>query len=305
MAGDREADSLVQHFDVAKPDYAVHAEQQTQSAAKQHDHDAMGLKSGSVEGIHKTSAAASKDAQDSRDATAERKAKQQISDALFLELLRSGDLDTYIAENVFGGKSDAEITDIVAMIEAETGQSFESYSRNILGNDMPTRSTGESDVDYNRRVVIAVSSEILDGQGNVLPQYENDPLAKYIKREASYIELIERRDGLNAVNPNNIAPAIEAKTEVGNLAAANYDSSDLLGDGLNNSTLSGIGTDIQDRTTDTSMEALTDNSSGFGAALAMSSEMLNTGFKTAAAPPVEGAKIAPEQSVEIKPVLPA
>jgi len=303
MVGLEEHGGLMLRFAEAKPEHTLHAEKQSKLTTNQRINDEMGLKSGSVEGIHKTSAAATKDAQDSRDAQAERRGKQQISDALFLELLRTGELDTYIAENVFGGMNDAEINNIVSMIETETGQSFGSYSRGILDQDMPTRSNGESDVDYNRRVVIAVSAEILDGQGNVLPQYENDPLAKYIKREASYIEIVEHRDRINAANPNGIAPTADATATVSEIAATNYDAGDILRDGLVNDELGRTSRDIQDEARDASMDALPDNSSGFGA-LSMASMTLNENFEAASVLSVENTEIAQEPTVDLNPVTP-
>lgn len=80
--------SLVDSFAVAKPDYVLHADKQTQEAVKKLDDDQAGLKSGSIESIHKTSAAASKEAQGSAQEKAEEEAKQLAEDQMFLALLQ-------------------------------------------------------------------------------------------------------------------------------------------------------------------------------------------------------------------------
>ena len=108
-------------------------------------------------------------------------AKAQHEDALFLLLLNNGNVAEFIADAVFDGMSDAEIADVVADIEAETGMSFEEYAEGILGDDMPERKPGESDDDYNRRVLKAITVEIYDPETEGLKdKYKNDPGAQVI-----------------------------------------------------------------------------------------------------------------------------
>lgn len=164
----------------AKPDYIRHADEQTRISIKKNDDDIMGLKSGSRESIHKTTAAATIDAQDSRDEKAERKSKQLVDDAMLIALLNSGDLDNFVAESIFGGMSDTEVAGFVSQIEDETGRSFEDYAKEILGEDMPQRRAGESEVDYNRRVLTALGDEVLNDDLTVKAGYENDPIAKFV-----------------------------------------------------------------------------------------------------------------------------
>ncbi|WP_299810430.1 hypothetical protein [uncultured Roseibium sp.] len=210
----RAVDTLGDFAEAAKAISAPGAQQsdkqfaieQAAKIVKEHDDIQHGLKSGSIESVHLTTAAASKEAQGSAQENSERKAKEQYEDAMFLALLNSGDLDAYVAENIFGGMSDAEVTDVISMIEAETGRKFEEYAENFLGDDMPERVPGESDADYHRRVLIAVTDEVLNDDLTIKAGYENDPLARFVNnhevtqharektREADQIALREGAD---------------------------------------------------------------------------------------------------------------
>ncbi|GFE49017.1 hypothetical protein So717_07700 [Roseobacter cerasinus] len=169
-------------------DYKQHATISDAIFRKTDDYNQAGLKGGSVENIHKTSALATKDARNSPEQEAVRKSKRQYDDTLFLALLQRGDLDNFVAEKTFSGMSDAEINDVVAQIEAESGQSFEDYAKDILGENMPERRPGESDADYNRRVLTAVAEEVLNDDLTFKPGYENDPIARIIRRSEVYKE---------------------------------------------------------------------------------------------------------------------
>jgi len=173
--------ALMDRFSAAKPDYVLHAEHTTAETIKLRTHEEAGQKSDSIAGVIKTAAAAARSAQESVHDRAERQSKQRYDDMMLLALYQNGDLDTFIAENVFGGMNDTEIMDVVSMIESETGKSFEDYARDILGDQMPDRIPGESDADYNRRVLILVADEVLEDDLSIKSGYENDPLAKFLQ----------------------------------------------------------------------------------------------------------------------------
>ena len=116
-----------------------------------------------------------------RNETAEKEEKERAKDSFLLALLANGDLDLWVAENIFGSMNDEEVMDLVSIIESETGMSFEDYARNILGDDMPERRPGESDADYNRRVLTAVGDVVLEDDLSIRPGFENDPLARFIQ----------------------------------------------------------------------------------------------------------------------------
>lgn len=189
--------------------------------------------------------------------------KQRTDDELFLMLLRNGELDSYIADQIFDGMSDTEITDLVAQIEAETGKSFEDYASDILGDDMPQREPGESDVDYQRRVIKAVAVEIMDEHGRIKPGYEDDPLARRIRREEIYQEVKAFTDRTNAEVGANDTPTERQANDVTNKSLGSYANSEVLGNGLENSHLSNIGTDIQDDSTDAGLSSVSETDSSF------------------------------------------
>lgn len=89
--------ALIERFAAAKPDYILHAEKVAQVNAVQHENDLAGQKSGSVESVQLSSAAASKNAHDSTGDKAEKAAKQRAADMLLQALLNQiADLDVEI-----------------------------------------------------------------------------------------------------------------------------------------------------------------------------------------------------------------
>ncbi|MEL6172439.1 MAG: hypothetical protein AAFR02_10585 [Pseudomonadota bacterium] len=188
-------------------DYKQYAAESAKVAAFQQTAIEAGMKSDSIAGVIKTAAAAAKSAQESIHDRAEQQSKQRFDDMMLLALYENGGLDTFIAENVFGGMNDTEIMDVLSMIEAETGKSFEDYAREILGEQMPDRMPGESDADYNRRVLILVADEILEDDLSIKPGYENDPLARFLQDQ----EITkEARAVVSAHNANAKTLGVEA-----------------------------------------------------------------------------------------------
>jgi len=262
----------------------------------------MGMKTGddaTVAGVIKNAAAAAKSQQGDAQEQSEKKAKEQYDDALFLALLNNGDLDNYVAENIFGGMSDVEIADVVSAIEIETGLSFEDYAENILGDDMPERTSGENDTDYHRRVLTAVADEILEDDLSIKVGYENDPLVKIIKRDAIFQDAKAFVDQTNELVPAHATPDAGTTNTVIEKAEEGYGISDTLGRDLENDTLPGAGTGVQDRSTD----PVVDTASDMGALFA-ARETFNKDFKTATAEPVDVEEAAPQASPDIKPVVP-
>ena len=185
-------------------------------------------------------------AQDAREKTAS-------DDMLFFLLLSGGNIAEYIADQVFGDMSDAEVAEVVAEIEAKTGKSFDAYAQSVLGDDVPARKPGESDADYQRRVLQAVAEEIIDPvTGEIKPEYQNDPLAAYIVREDKYIEITGKVAVYNTQleqgkSPEEIRSALKADAD------KDYGAADVAGNLIDASTLSGTATESQDGHTDASL----------------------------------------------------
>jgi hypothetical protein len=148
---------------------------------------------------------------------AEKRAKQDAEDwAFYLTLMQDGQVGHYIANEIFDNKSDWEIFQIVAEIEAVTGDSFENYAKSILGEDnVPERLDGESDADYQRRVLKAITAEILNPRtGKIKPQYADDPVANIIRDHKAYQHTVAKTSEIeNRLNHGDIT-LNEAKQEV-------------------------------------------------------------------------------------------
>lgn len=109
--------------------------------------------------------------------------KKSDTDAVaFLALLDAGDLDYFIADEIFGGMSDVEVAEFVAKIEAETGQDFMEYAEDVLGEGaIPDRLPGEDDIDYQRRLLVAIGDEVLNDDLSIKPEYGYDPVARFVR----------------------------------------------------------------------------------------------------------------------------
>ena len=148
---------------------------------------------------------------------AEKRAKQDAEDwAFYLNLIQDGQVGHYIAGEIFDNKTDWEIFQVVAEIEAATGDSFENYARSILGEDnVPERFDGENDAEYQRRVLKAIAVEILNPRtGQIKPQYADDLVAKIIRDDKAYQHTVAKMAEIeNYLNRGDITLK-EAKQEV-------------------------------------------------------------------------------------------
>ncbi|MDA5556184.1 hypothetical protein [Shimia sp. MMG029] len=299
-----EQGSLIERFGAATPDYVVHAKLTSEKQAKEHDDDLAGQKSGNRENMLLSSAAATKDAQDTRTDKAEQESKRQYDDAMFMALLNNGGLDSHVAGNTFGGMSDEEVLDVVAEIEAETGKNFEDYAKDILGDNMPERVSGESDADYQRRVLIAVGEEVLEEDGITFKEgYENDPIARIIRRSEVYQDALDFNKNMNAEVSATATVSEEHNYAVEAESNKGYYSSEALGNGLENEELSRVASNVQDEKRDSGLDTLSDNSSGFGAALALASDTFNGEFENAAAQPLDTETVSPGSAPDTTPAL--
>lgn len=169
--------------------------------------------------------------QDGKSAKGRKQARAD-TDAFYMALMQEGAFGGFVASEVFGGKSDAEIAGIVSEIEDRTGMSFTDYAAKILGPDAVQRLPGESDADYHRRLVMAIAEEIIDPKtGQVKPKYADDPMATIILRDATYRRIMDRVAGLNAgLSPSEAEAAISDLTEAG-YASAKHAAIRVEGDG--------------------------------------------------------------------------
>ena len=210
-AGRRES-PLTSDFEAAtKASEAVEARRQY--------HDFHGQLSGAVEGKILHSAAAAVEAGQTAKAAEKRRAKRQKYQDLLFELLRLGELDTYVAETVFAGMSADDIIATVSAIETETGQSFEDYAANILGTDMPERGLNEDLTEYHQRVLTAVADAALNDDLTIKPGFEDDPLVQIIVADQIY------QDALSEVTDSK-AEMKELDQAIDTSPAAQADNSD-------------------------------------------------------------------------------
>jgi len=166
----------------------------------------LGFQSGNIDGVMLTSAAASENARGINTRRAAQQ-KQQRADADFIrELYQLGELDTFIAENVVMSMNDIEVVDTITAIEEHTGQGFESYAHDVLGAKMPDRRAGESDDDFNRRVLILLADEMLNDDLSIKPGFEDSPLVQILKDDAAYwdaLDIVQSRDPRAVVNADS------------------------------------------------------------------------------------------------------
>ena len=136
----------------------------------------------------------------------EKVAREKTSELMnFLELIADGDYGGFMADGVFGSKSDAEIEQFVSEYEAG-GRSLEADAQAILGDDMPERMEGESQADYHRRLLQAVTKEAFDEHGNIKPEYADSPLVEHISRDEDFVRMdrVYRKVREEGPTPENI-----------------------------------------------------------------------------------------------------
>ncbi len=206
-----------------------------------------------------------------------RAARQAYKEALLATLMDQGGLPAYIADQVFGQMDDQEIAEVVEDIEAATGMEFQDYAATILGEEDAQFQPGESLEDYRRRILDAITLEVLGPDGKVRPQYANDPVAGIILDNENYHEAMARVESWQAreaggENDAEIAQDVDRETD-GEFAAG-----DLAGHTLEGPQAVDAGTVNQYDEIDNALasaEAQADNNGGFGAMTGFSS--LNTG----------------------------
>jgi len=159
-----------------------------------------------------------------------RKARERMdADIFYLALINSGQFGGYIANEVFDSKSDWQIFDIVSEIETKTGMRFEDYAAKILGTEAAQRMDGESDADYNRRVLKSLADEMLEADGSIKAQYTDEPLADIIRGDAAYQKIMH-----DILQINREGPSREASALVTAYKNAGYETTELGGEKVNN-----------------------------------------------------------------------
>lgn len=176
--------------------------------------------------------------------SAEKKAVRRAYEEAVLHALQSGDIGSFMANEIFGDMSDAEINDLVAEIEAETGMPFEDYTADILGEDAAARLDGETLTEYRQRMLIALGAEMLDEDG-IKPEYEDDPLAQFIQNDRRYQELTTEIAHLKAISADQEASQEQIEL-TGDIAARDADAADHLGYQVDNAALKDVATVGQD-----------------------------------------------------------
>ncbi|MEM7663979.1 MAG: hypothetical protein AAF292_17180 [Pseudomonadota bacterium] len=113
-------------------------------------------------------------------------------------IIEDGELAGYMADKIIGAKSNADIADMVSRIKAKTGLTLQEYAAGIIGADDALRRPGETEAHYNRRIITAVTAEIIDpATGRIKKQYENDVLAQIILADEAYRDILASVDRIN------------------------------------------------------------------------------------------------------------
>lgn len=164
--------------------------------------------------------------------SASKRAAERAYTEAMLQAIQSNSFGAYVAEQVFGSMNDREVSEIVARIEAETGDSFESYARRILGDEAVQREPGESREDYHRRLLMAVTEEIVvtspTGEGAIIkPEYADDPMAQILVTSDVYQEIVADLQRID--ESDNTA---EAERLIQQAAEQSYMTADLAGSRL-------------------------------------------------------------------------
>lgn len=242
----------------------------------------------------------------------QRAAERAYEEAL-LHALQTNALGAYIAEEVFGDMSEAEIDDIVAEIEATSGQSFEAYARGILGDEEVQRLPGESDADFRRRILGKITEEIIDPEtGEIKPQYANDPLAQIIQGNEAYQTIVRDLQALNAQVAEHGKTA-ETDRLVERTAGQGYAQADVTVLTVEDSDYKTRSKDIQDAQRDGVMDSAekTERNTGFFAALGepsaaeVAARKAHEEFNSVAPPqPADGPRMEREVAAPIPPSKP-
>lgn len=178
------------------------------------NHD--GVISGNRAGIRSGLAERVADAKESKTARSTRDAERANDTAFYLALMQEGAFDGYIAENVFGGMSDDEVGNLVDEIERTYGGSFEEYAAEILGEDSIAQLPGESDADYQRRLLQEIGEAVLNEDGTIRAGFEDDPVARFIQNHEFYqksMEAVADREQRLATGQSTIAEVVQETVE--------------------------------------------------------------------------------------------
>ena len=155
----------------------------------------------------------------SRTETAEAKRKRAAARLLreIQEIIRAGEMASFVADHVFDAKSDSQIADIVAQIETKTGLTLANYAAGIIGVKAVERRPGETDAQYRRRILGALGEEIIDPRtGRIKPEYADDPLAQIIAADDAYQSIMADVARINRGD-------VDAKALVTKFADAGYE----------------------------------------------------------------------------------
>ncbi|MEM7290510.1 MAG: hypothetical protein AAF412_09130 [Pseudomonadota bacterium] len=287
----------------------LHSKEMSERASAKVQEELLGLPGGSIVSV---SGRANSDAQIKtarQNAHRQNAAARSSNDAaLWVALMEQGDLDSYIAENIVGGMDDEEFSDLLADIEAETGMSFEDYAKDILG-ELPERRAGESDMEYQRRIMDEIIEEILEEDGSIKPEYADDPVARFIRDHEFRKEVVasvrdkdqrlENGESIETVRADARAE-IESSVDAADAYATNAQTQELMVDGDNGHD----GFRDEDANSSTGITKSGSFLAGFAPTsptLAAASEDVKNQFVDASGPPSETRSNHVNPEIDIKP----
>lgn len=104
-----------------------------------------------------------------------------------------------------------QIADMETAFEAEHGDAWREIIANKVMDEVPERSDGESMEDYRKRLEDALIAAMIDEDGNIRPQYLNDPdKARY----AQWAQAHHAQNQLQKATPDELEQSVEKARDV-------------------------------------------------------------------------------------------
>ncbi|MEM9359173.1 MAG: hypothetical protein AAGB04_23560 [Pseudomonadota bacterium] len=225
----------------------------------------------------------------------EKLSKQRTQDAFFLALLRNGELDDWVGDQIANGMTLTDFDELDAQLLEETGMTFLQHAASILGPEAVQRLPDEDELEHRRRIMREVVPRVLD-DGALRPEFQDNALARWVAKQEVTVLARERAVELDAfASEQGADAAIEnASSDI----ASGYVQADRIGNAVQTSELAEAsfnGVDAHSDNGFTESDTSTAKTAGFmagfsgaGGALESASADFGNQFQTAAAEPVVG-----------------
>lgn len=282
MAKLGEQGTLMGLFGDTKPEYHLHADKEAQRFAREEDNRLHGQKSGSVDGVINSSAAASKKARETSQDKAERKSKQQFDDLLLLTLLQQ-EIEAIDKEIGFLEDQIDQLTETIdkfANGEINLDELLQEPHVQRAIAEWEARNPGQSydrNDDNAEAILNAIMKEQVELDKGDIKGLKTDKAERLLKIE----EIKERRNNGQSIDEVKPDAVVIASTMAGadELATALRGDLEIAAIARNNQN------EMRDEIT-TSEDTISNEDTGFGSILDASSESARNEFQKSAALPI-------------------